>query len=408
MHKLVTIGIVAVALASTPAQARWITSWTAAPYTPDPIVGSSVPPPSYGNRTLRQVLRLSAGGRAVRVRFTNAYGTSALKIASARIALLDEGGQEVPGSSHALSFGGESTIVVPRAAPSLSDAVPMDVPALARLVVSFYLPDEPAVCTCHMTGLDTIQVSAPGDFSSGPFTPQTTGTNRAFIAAVEVDAARTAATVVAIGDSITDGVGSTPKANHRWPDLLAERLVRRGGPVWGVANQGFSGNRLLADGAGDNALARLDRDVFSLAGVKALIVFEGVNDLGFASGKLPGMRGKSGTPNEAMAAAPMIVGYRQIAERAHALGIKVYGATIAPYKGAFYWTPEGESVRQEINRFIRTAGVFDAVLDFDKVLADPADPAAIRAGLHPGDHLHGNDAGYKALADSIDLRLFRR
>ena len=213
-----------------------------------------------------------------------------------------------------------------------------------------------------------------------------------------------------MGDSITDGVGSTPKADRRWPDLLAARLAARGGRAWGVANLAISGNRVLGDGAGESALARLDRDVFSQPGVKALILFEGVNDLGLSFGHFEGPMAEAmkAMPGRQISAAQMIAGYRQIIDRAHVLGIKVYGATIAPYKGASYWSPEGEAARQEINRFIRTGGAFDAVLDFDKAFADPADPANMRAAYHMGDHLHGSDAGYKAVADSIDLGLFAR
>jgi lysophospholipase L1-like esterase len=231
---------------------------------------------------------------------------------------------------------------------------------------------------------------------------------RAFLAAVEVDALKGAATVAVLGDSISDGVGSTPKADRRWPDLLAARLAARGGTPWGVANLAISGNRVLGDGAGESALARLDRDIFAQPGVKALIVFEGVNDLGLSFGTFtgPAAEAMKALPGREITAAQMIAGYRQIIARAHLLGIKVYGATIAPYKGASYWSPAGEAARQEINRFIRTSGAFDAVLDFDKAFADPTDPAAIRAGYHMGDHLHGSDAGYQAVADSIDLALF--
>jgi lysophospholipase L1-like esterase len=366
--------------------------------------------PSFSNRTLRQILRLSAGGTSLRVRFSNAYGPAALTVGGARIALLDAAGKEVPGSSRTLTFGGAATAIAPKAAPLLSDPVTLKVSPLARVAVSLYLPGDTGLCTCHTVGLDDTEISAPGNFSASPFTPEKVTQSRAFLGSVEVDAAGDAATVAIMGDSISDGVGSTPKANRRWPDLLAERLVARQGKTWGVANQGISGNRILGDGAGESALARLDRDVFSLPGVKALILFEGVNDLGLSFGHFEGAMAEAfkAMPGRQITAAQMIAGYRQIVDRAHVLGIKVFGATIAPYKGASYWSPEGEAARQEINAFVRTSGAFDGVLDFDKAFADPADPAQMKDGLHMGDHLHGSDAGYRKVADSIDLKLFSR
>lgn len=394
-----------------PARSGWIASWTAAPAAPSPQMGPIPAAPSFNNQTLRQVVRLSAAGKALRVRFTNAYGRAALAIGGARVALIDADGQEVPGSSRVLTFGGLSTAVAAQGAPLLSDPVALPTPPLARLAVSLYLPGDTGPCTCHGLGLDDTEVSPPGDFTAKPFKPSTVLTSRAFLASVEVEAPDDAGTVVVLGDSISDGTGSTPKANRRWPDLLAERLVRRGGRSWGVANQGIGGNRLLAGmmGAGDSALARLDRDVLALPGVKALIVFEGVNDLqlSFAHFEGPTAKAIEAMPDRKITAGQMIAGYRQIIDRAHQHGVKVYGATIAPYKGGGGWSPEGEAVRQEINQFIRS-GAFDAVLDFDKVLADPTDPLTMRADFTAGDHLHGDDAGYQALADSIDLNLFPR
>jgi len=215
--------------------------------------------------------------------------------------------------------------------------------------------------------------------------------------------------VVALGDSITEGATATRGANGDWPALLARRLEQRCPGSVVVLNAGISGNKLLDDGRSPSALARLDRDVLAMPGVKAVIVFEGVNDLGMSFGKFEGpaasaMAAFRGKPTSA---AGIIAGYRQIVDRAHAAGIRVFGATIAPYKGASYWSPAGEAARQDVNRFIRTSGTFDAVLDFDKAFADPADPARMRDGFHMGDFLHGTDAGYKAVAASIDLDLFR-
>ncbi len=252
-------------------------------------------------------------------------------------------------------------------------------------------------------------VSATGDFTAGTFTPAQTIQARAFVSGVEV-LTNAAGVVVTLGDSITDGVGSTSGANRRWPDLLAERLAaRQRGGRFGVVNHGISGNRLLNSGAGESALARFDRDVLSVPGVTHVVVFVGVNDLGFAYGSFEGPL--AALRNLMPAGAPattetMIAGYRQLIARAHAAGLKIYGATIAPYEGAGYFSAEGETARQAINTWIRGSKELDAVLDFDAVLRDPAKPARITEGLHSGDFLHGSDAGYRALADSIDLALF--
>jgi lysophospholipase L1-like esterase len=391
-----------------PAEARWVTSWAAAPAPPSEAFGQQPATPSFQDRTLRQTFRLSAGGRSVRVRLSNAYGPGNLTIGAARIALLDDKGQERAGSSRVLKFGGSTSTVAAKGAPLLSDAVDLAVPPLGKLSLSLYLPGDTGKCTCHPLGLEEMDVSAAGDFTAKPFAAESKLWMRAFVAAVEVDAPEDARTIVALGDSITDGAGSTGGANRRWPDVLAERLAAAGSR-WGVANQGISGNRVLGDGAGLSALARLDQDVLAMPNVGALIVFEGVNDIGLAFGRFdegPMAEAAKANPAWKIDVPRMIAGYRQIAARARANGIKVYGATIAPYKGSFYWSPEGEAARQEINRFIRTSGVFDAVLDFDQIIRDPADPAAMRADYHSGDFLHGSDAGYRALADSIDLKLF--
>jgi len=408
MNRLFAAAIGLSLLSAVPARADWITSWTAAPLPPNPGPGAFATP-SWTNRTIRQTLRLSAGGTALRVRLTNAFGAAPLKVGAARIALLDDSGKEIPGSAHILRFGGAGGVTIPRGAPMVSDAVNLKLPALARVSLDLYFPEATGLCTCHQAGLDTVLVSPEGDFTGKEFAPEAKIQSRPFIAGVEVDAAKGAATVAVLGDSISDGIGSTSGANRRWPDFLAARLAARKGTVWGVANQGISGNRVLNDGAGEAAVTRLDRDILAMPGVKAMIVFEGVNDLGVGFGpQRPAPAGASARPAPpSITAKDVINGYRQIITRAHARAIKIYGATIAPYKGAGYWSDRGEAARQEINRFIRTSKEFDAVLDFDAVIRDPHDPESMRADYHSGDHLHGNDAGYKATAASIDLKLFR-
>jgi lysophospholipase L1-like esterase len=224
---------------------------------------------------------------------------------------------------------------------------------------------------------------------------------------IEVDSSKALGTIVAYGDSITDGVGSTAGANHRWPDILADRL-QAAGKHWAVANAAISGNRILSPGMGESALARFDEDVLSLPNVKYMIVFEGVNDIGNRFGKRgPNQPNIPGLDQPEITAEQMIAGYKQLIERAHAKGIKVIGAPIGPYKGASYWSEEGEAARQKINDWIVKGGAFDGVTRIDTAFADPADPRQMREGYHAGDHLHGSDAGLKAVGDSIDLSLFR-
>jgi lysophospholipase L1-like esterase len=392
--------------ASLPASAEWVATWAAPPHAP---LGTEGPfaAASYDNVTLSQVLRVSEGGERLRVRFSNRYGPGPLAIGSARIVRIDDGGKEIAGTSRMLSFGGEAGAVIPRGAPFTSDTVDLAVPSLSRLRVEFYLPRPTGPCTCHLTGVDELAVSPPGDFVGKPFTPVSTAQFRAFVSVIEVDSRKALGTIVAYGDSITDGVGATPGANRRWPDILANRL-QAAGKHWAVANSAISGNRILSPGMGESALARFDEDVLSLPNVKYLIVFEGVNDIGNRFGRRgPNQPNFPGLDQPEITAEQMIAGYRQLIERAHAKGIKVIGSPIGPYKGASYWSEEGEAARQKINDWIVKGGAFDGVTRLDTAFADPANPLQMRDGYHMGDHLHGSDAGLKAVGESIDLSLFK-
>ena len=399
----------ALALFATPAEARWVASWTAAPHAP---LGSEGPfaAASYENVTLSQILRLSEGGTRLRVKFSNRYGPAPLEIGAARVVQLDDAGQEVPGTSRTLTFGGEAGAVIPRGAPFVSDAVEVNVPDLARMKVEIFLPQATGPCTCHLTGSDELAVSPPGNFVGKPFEPVDRKQFRAFLAGIDVDSPDALGTIVAYGDSITDGVGSTPGANRRWPDILANRL-QQAGHEWAVANQAISGNRVLSPGMGESALSRFDEDVLSLPNVKYIIVFEGVNDIGqrFGPPRGPGGGGPGGLTLDQpqITVEQMIAGYRQIVARAHEKGIKVIGSPIGPYMGASYWSEEGEAARQKINDWIVNSGTFDGVVRLDTAFADPADPRQMREGYHMGDHLHGSDAGLQAVGEAIDLALFR-
>ena len=396
------------ALAAHAQEPKWVGSWGASPLAPSPGAGPFPATPSFNDQTVRQIVRLSVGGERVRLRLTNEYGAKPITIGAVRVALADGADRLKAGSEHAVTFDGRETAVIPAGAPLLSDPIDLKVDDLAALSVSIYLQGDAGPCTCHGTGMQDAYVSAKGNFTREPFAPAQTIQMRAYLSGVEVLAARAQAVVV-LGDSISDGVGSTPGANKRWPDLFAERLsARRGGTRFGVVNYGISGNQVLSDGAGQSALARFDRDVLSVPGASHVIVFEGVNDLGLGYAKLDGpiaaiMPPPAVKPTREL----MIAGYRQLIARAHAKGLKIYGATIAPYEGAAYYSAEGNAVRQGINDWIRTSKEFDGVLDFDAAFRDAAKPTQMKDSFQSGDHLHGSDAGYRAVADSIDLGQFR-
>ena len=397
------------ASAATAAPQQWVRSWGASPLPASPAMGPFPASPSFSDQTIRQVVRLSAGGTRIQVRLSNEYGTAPLVIGAAHVAAAGPDGAIAPGSDHVLTFGGKPDAVIPPGSPLVSDSVDMAAAPLALLSISLYLPKATGPCTCHATAMQ-IGYAAAGDQTGAPSLASATQIQtRAFISAVEAAGAASAKTVIVLGDSISDGIGSTANANRRWPDLLAERLLAKA-LVRGVSNEGISGNRVLADGAGVSALARFDRDVLATPGAAYVIVFEGINDIGISYMRPP-PDGPLSAWFKQMAGAPvtaqdLISGYRQLITRAHSHGLKIYGATITPYEGAATFTPEGEAVRQAVNAWIRTGKAFDAVLDFDAVIRDPQHPTQMQAAFHAGDHLHGSDAGYEAIAQSIDLSLF--
>ncbi|MGB3795996.1 MAG: SGNH/GDSL hydrolase family protein [Alteraurantiacibacter sp.] len=407
------LAISAAALAlSSPlcAQDNWVASWTASPHAP---LGSEGPfaAAEYEDVTISQVLRLSEGGDRLKVRLTNRYGDRPLTIGQARIVLLDADGVEVEGTSRPLTFGGEAGAVVPRGAPFETDTVMLDTADFDKVKVEFYLSQATGPCTCHLTGLDTLAVSAPGNHVGEAWEPASTSIQRAFPSVVEVASDDALGTIVTYGDSITDGAGSTPGKDRRWPDVLAQRL-EAAGLEYAVANAGISGNRVLSPGMGESALARLDEDVLSLPNVTHMIVFVGVNDIGNRFGGAfenpdAGPLGGLQLDQPDIDAEQLIAGFRQIIARAQDEGIMVIGSPIGPYKGAAYWTDEGEAVRQTVNDWIVNSGEFDGVIRLDIAFADPADPQAMRDGYHMGDFLHGSDAGLRAAANTIDLTLFQ-
>ena len=381
---------------------RWIGTWAASPQSAD---GFTVPSPTqFDNQTIRQVVHTSIGGREVRVRLSNEYGTVPLQIGAVSIALHGGGAAVVPGSSQPLTFSGRSSFKIPAGAPALSDPVAFDVPAVGDLVVSVFLPQATPASTFHSLGVATTYISPPGDYSSAVVMPTAaTTTSWFFMSAVVVDASKRDAAVVALGDSITDGYASTPDANRRWPNLLAERLQsRRNTDHLAVLNHGISGNRTFFNVIGPNAQSRLDRDVLNAPGAAFVVLLEGINDIGIP--------GAFGLPAEAVTSDDIIASHKQIIARVHERGLKIIGGTLTPFEGTIfpgYFTPEGEAKRQAVNHWIRTSRAFDGVIDFDRAIRDPSHPTRMLPAYDSGDHLHPNDAGYQAMADAIDVRLFR-
>jgi lysophospholipase L1-like esterase len=390
---------------------HWVSAWGAAPLAQMQLQIPGMPPiPVYENQTVRMIIRPTIGGERLRIRVSNAFGATALKIGAAHVALIDKGSKIVPDSDRTLTFGGQKTISIPPGAPMLSDPVDLKVPAFAELAISIFLPEKASPETWHQTGQREIYVGGPGDLTGQTEIPDATTIHAWFwLAGLEFWSSKDAATIVTFGDSITDGFGAPPGEYRDWPDQLAGRLAgSKGAGNLAVTNEGIGGNRILHDGMGVSALARFDRDVLSLPGVADVILLEGINDVGWPHMTLPkGMdSSKFKLPDfalEDVSATDLIVGMRQMIERAHERGVRIFGATILPFEGANYYSESGEATRQAVNQWIRTGGAFDGVIDFDAAVRDPAHPAQIRQDLQSGDHLHPNAAGYKAMADAIDI-----
>jgi lysophospholipase L1-like esterase len=377
---------------------RWVATWGTALHAPIPPGPPGLTNPGFNNQTLRQIVRTSIGGNKVRVRLST-FGADELFIGSAHIALRDTGAAIVPDSDRALTFGGQPSVTIPPGAVVLTDPVDLDVPELSDLAVSIFVPRVTGPATWHFLSLQTSYVSPPGDFTASPVMPVASTTQAWFwLAAVEVIATKQTGAIVTFGDSVTDGNKSTPDTNNRWPDHLARRLMAQtGNHKMGVVNEAITGNRLLHEIIGANGLARFDRDVLVQTGVTHVIVLLGNNDIIFGAI----------FPSDAVSAEQIIEGHRQLIERAHARGLRIFGATLTPFQGV---VPDDvfmaiEPKRQAVNEWIRTSGAYDAVIDFDAVVRDPNLPGKLF--FDSGDHLHPNDAGYKAMADAIELTLFK-
>jgi lysophospholipase L1-like esterase len=342
--------------------------------------------------TVRNIVHTSVGGTGLRIRLSNALGDRPVTFGAAYVGVQRSGPDLVPGSNRRLSFGGSTSVTVPPGGVVLSDPLPGRVPARRNLAVSLYLRGASGKLTAHNRTMQFTYKSTAGDHAAeeaGTAFP-TQSAVWFWLDAVVVTAPRTVSTVAALGDSITSGVGSTTNANHRWPDYLADRL-RVLPPAWrlGVTDEGISANRVLKDGVGRSARTRLVSDVLTKPGVRTVILLEGVNDIG-AGGAT---------------AAQLTAAYRDMVAAAHAAGRCLIGGTLTPFGGSVYQSTANEAVRQEVNAFIRTSGVFDGGVDFDRATRDPADPTRLLSAYDSGDHLHLSDAGYRAMADTIGLAL---
>jgi lysophospholipase L1-like esterase len=422
--QFVAVVLLAVALAFQPARAQqgdhWVGTWMVAhvgrPQNPPAPAAPSLPaaatttappaaPPAFmhfNNQTLRQIVRTSIGGTRARVVLSNAFGTAPLTIGAAHVALRDKESAIVPGSDRALTFSARPAMAIPTGAVLVSDPVELAVPAMGDLAVDLYLPgntDAPSPLTAFTNALQTNYVSETGNFAGTPAFPVVARTPGWFVVSrIEVMAPQAVGAVVTVGDSITAGSRSTPDANNRYSNHLARRLLAQG-MTMAVLNAGIGGNRVLTEGAytaGINVVGRFDRDVLAQPGVTHVIVLEGINDIGNARA------------NPTPTAEDLIAAHKQLIERAHTRGIVILGATLTPFEGAMYFTPIGEAKRQALNQWIRTSRAYDGVVDFDEATRDPSHPARFLPQYESGDHLHPSDAGYKAMADAIDLALLKK
>ena len=352
----------------------------------------------FNNQTVRMIVRTSAAGKRLRVRLSNAFGSTPVIVGAAHLAIRAKESGIVPDSDRKLSFNGKPGCTLGPGVVLTSDPVELTVAPVTELAVSLYFPGETGPPTTHSTALHNTYISKEGDVTAQAAIAEPVITQSYYwLAGVDAAAAPDAATLVTLGDSITDGARSTSETNHSWPALLAARLTaNKDTSKIGVANMGIGGNRVLRDGSGASALARFDRDVLSQPGVKWVTLMEGINDIGR----------EATVPAEAVTADELIGAYKQLIAQAHEHGVQVIGCTLTPYEGANYYRESGEATRAAVNAWIRTSGAFDAVVDFEAATRDAANAKRLRAEFDPGDHLHPNDAGYQAMADAFDLGIF--
>jgi lysophospholipase L1-like esterase len=387
---------------------HWVATWSTSPapqLTDEQMRSGHL---EFSNQTLREIVHTTIGGETVRVRLSNIFGKESVDIGAAHLAARSKGAEISPETDRPLTFSGRSSTTIPPNAIVFSDPVKLALKPDSDLAVSIYLPHTVLGAGMHYSAEQTSYLGTGDQVSAPAISEPLEITSWAFLAGVDVEAPAKAASLVAFGDSITDGARSTLDANHRWPNILANRLLAGKGREIAVVDAGIGGNRILHDALsnnirfGANALSRFDRDVLEQPGVKYVVVLEGINDLGHA--------GSSAPASETVSADDLIAAMRQLIEKAHERGLKIYGATLTPFEGtifAGYFTPAKETKRKTLNEWIRSGKAFDGVIDFDKATRDPAHPDHILPAFDSGDHLHPNDAGYQAMGDSIDLALFK-
>lgn len=386
----------------TAAGAVWRGAWATSPQEPSAPLGPNWSQQGFANHTVRQTVRVSASGTRARIELSNRYGTTPLRVTGATVARTAGGGAIQAGSARTLRFDGRTSATVPVGGTLLSDGAPFQVEAFETLTVTLYLADETGPATYHQfAGATTYRAGGDhrADVSGAAFTETSASTY--YLTGVEVSGGRDTFRrdgIVTFGDSITDGVGSATDADNRYPDELAERLAATGSPR-AVLNHGIAGNQVVNDTtwAGEKALTRFREDVLNERGVRTVILLEGINDIGGSTVSFPA----APTPDVSVAA--LIKGHKTLIRQAHAKGLKVVGATLTPVKGSFYDTPANEAKRDAFNAWVRTSGAYDAVVDFDRTVADPSDPDRILPAYDSGDHLHPSDAGYRAMAAALDL-----
>jgi lysophospholipase L1-like esterase len=398
-------------------QNGWVATWATSPEPADP--DPSEPLSNIDNQTVRERVRVSIGGTQVRICLSNEYGSTPLLVGSATIALPIDPASVKSGSLHKVTFGGQNSATIPAGAFVLSDAVIFPVAYGTEISITLYFPKRVSTPTLHALALKRAVISPHGDFThTEKIEGGTVSESSISLSAVLVPAQPSQRLVVAFGDSVTDGDGSTLDTDHNWTSDLIRRLGKTiEGSKVAVINEGIAGNRLLSDGLsisatfGVSGMTRFDRDALAQPGVTHIVLFEGINDIGFPGAKLGGQY--LADPSDVRTPEDLINAYRQLISRAHARGVKIIGVTIIPFEGMSvagvtdYYSESKEATRQKINKWIRTSGAFDGVIDFDSLLRDPDHPSRLVPRLASKDHIHPNDAGYQAIADAIDLAFFK-